>query len=466
MALRSTDRTGTYYDDLEKALRFQKLFCEKMAEECGDDVNDDFKEAIALYGAFGPFISGVTYVYNNRFVWELKDAIFRGEIDAYPSLTNSEIFNVLKKLSKYTVIDFLSMVQTSTVRRKKLVDSVLSDNFDTFDSIIEKNELDTSYLSMLCSSCWEDARIVLDFESERDIVYYLDKCERALLNADDEGALVSCSAMRQMEASFNQLGECCDDEAEAQYSSAYLAFVKSIIPQMFSYYWDNYESYTVSEQIIINREIPADSEWVSVMRATYDTKCCDAEEEPGQLPPPAEELPKPKEIVRDVPQIVTKEASEEKFVVPDDFFGWGNRCSNTLDSEHFIGVNVNYLQSEAVQIYQELIDWLASAKYIDDIAAVKWLLLYRLTGYGRPSQFLAGQELPAIEWHAVNSYELIFLIRFFPNNSDYKKMKRFFTGPKWVKEKDSSYADLASPVFKEVVGQYLDRLKAVKKRVW
>ena len=73
------------------------------------------------------------------------------------------------------------------------------------------------------------------------------------------------------------------------------------------------------------------------------------------------------------------------------------------------------------------------------------MLVYRLTGRCRPE----GEELPVIEWYGRNgkSYELIYLVRYLSDRADYKKMRQFFTGPEWVKDRDSSYANSADSEF-------------------
>ena len=74
------------------------------------------------------------------------------------------------------------------------------------------------------------------------------------------------------------------------------------------------------------------------------------------------------------------------------------------------------------------------------------------------------EELPVKEWHGKNgkSYELIYLVRFLPDRSDYKKMCRFFTGPEWVKDRDSSYANSADSVFRIKMSKfYLEVCKFV-----
>ena len=61
-----------------------------------------------------------------------------------------------------------------------------------------------------------------------------------------------------------------------------------------------------------------------------------------------------------------------------------------------------------------------------------------------------------IEWHGKNgkSYELIYLVRFLSDRGDYRKMRRFFTGPEWVKDRDSSYANSADSEFRIKMSEF------------
>lgn len=50
--------------------------------------------------------------------------------------------------------------------------------------------------------------------------------------------------------------------------------------------------------------------------------------------------------------------------------------------------------------------------------------------------------------------ELIYLVRFLSDRGDYRKMRRFFTGPEWVKDRDSSYANAADSEFRRQMSEF------------
>jgi hypothetical protein len=89
-----------------------------------------------------------------------------------------------------------------------------------------------------------------------------------------------------------------------------------------------------------------------------------------------------------------------------------------------------------VEPFVQLVNYLAESGYIDSSAATKQLFAYRFSGRMRP------KKVEPIEWHGRNgnSYELIYLVRNLTERANYRKMRNFFTGPKWVKDRDSSYA--------------------------
>ena len=107
------------------------------------------------------------------------------------------------------------------------------------------------------------------------------------------------------------------------------------------------------------------------------------------------------------------------------------------------------------------IDWLADKGYIADDNEVKALFAYRLTGRCRPE----GKELTAIEWRGKNNkpYELIYIIKSFSDRADYKKMRLFFQGPEWVKDRDSSYANSADSEFRRQVEKFYPFICKSKK---
>ena len=97
------------------------------------------------------------------------------------------------------------------------------------------------------------------------------------------------------------------------------------------------------------------------------------------------------------------------------------------------------------QYKEQIVNYVAEKGYIENSPSVKSLFAYRLSGYNRPEG-----DISPIVWNGNNgkSYELIYTLRYLCDRASYQKMRRFFTGPEWVKEKDSSYAISADSNFK------------------
>lgn len=135
------------------------------------------------------------------------------------------------------------------------------------------------------------------------------------------------------------------------------------------------------------------------------------------------------------------EAAENRFDLPDDFFK-----QDLDDSSHRDHLYIHpKVKARGSHVFVQFINYLADCGYINDDAEVKSLLAYRLTGRCRPEG-----ELPAIQWNGKNgkSYELVYVVRYLTERGDYKKMRQFFAGPEWVKDRDSSYANSANSEFR------------------
>ena len=113
--------------------------------------------------------------------------------------------------------------------------------------------------------------------------------------------------------------------------------------------------------------------------------------------------------------------------MPDDYFSFQNEA---LDTKEYFGLHPDVIKA-GVEPFVQLVNHLAEAGYIDASAATKQLFAYRFSGRMRP------EKVEPIEWHGKNgnSYELIYLVRNLTERANYRKMRNFFTGPKWVKDR-------------------------------
>ena len=442
------ERSRTYFKGLEEAITMPQMLCDYLLDVLQDlSVSESFLKAMGLWRRFGSFMNGVAYVYNNRFVWEERQRLL--DVDAFnqPLLMNDEIFSVLKRLSKYTVVDFLSVLPIKADAKLSLLNAVLNEDFESFDNLIVEKECDTTLLARLCAQCIDDTSIMFDLNNLEDVQRYYDSIEMDLSNNEDAEALIVVEGVRKMQPVISELQENEDeDELWERYSDCLLEFLSSTIPIGLYYYWDWYNDFVFQERRLLDGLLkdPDTQEMVKGIRGHYEAR--------NSLPENKLELPlleagqeqgQDERLAEETEETSTVDEEQESFHLANDFFDIKNK-DKEANKEEYYKISDRYRQEGWEQIMQELIDWLAQEGYIDEDKAVKEQFAYRMTGYCRPKQ------LCQIEWHGRNekSHELIYLIKHLPMRADYKKMKAIFTGPEWVKKCDSSYADLADADFK------------------
>lgn len=447
------EKTRTYVKGLEEAIAMPQLMCDYLLEVLQDlELSESFLKAINLWRRFGSFINGLAYVYNNRFVWEERQRLLNVDAFNQSLLMNDEIFSVLKRLSKYTVIDFLSVLPLKADDKLKLLEAVMDEDFESFNNLIAEKECDTTLLARLCDQCIDDSSIVFDMDSLEDVQCYYDTAELNLKDNEDNDSQIVVEGVRKMQPVISDLQE-NEDEEELweKYSECLLEFLSSTIPICLYYYWDWYDDFIFQERRLLNNILKhSDSkEMVNSIRECYDARntvlenklelhLLDADQGHGQNEGKAE----------NTIEASVGDEEYESFCLAKDFFDVKNKDKESNKDEYY-KISDIYRQEGWEEILQDLINWLAKEGYISEDKAVKELFAYRMTGYCRP------EHLNQIEWHGRNekSHELIYLIKHLPMKADYKKMKCIFTGPDWVAKCDSSYAELADADFKRKLNE-------------
>lgn len=447
------ERSRTYIKGLEEAIAMPQLLCDYLLEVLQDlDVSESFLKVMGLWRRFGSFLNGVVYVYNNRFVWEERQRLLNVDAFNQPLLMNDELFSVLKRLSKYTVIDFLSVLPLKADAKLRLHEAVMNEDFESFNNLIAETECDTTLLARLCAQCIDDSSIVFDMNSLEDLQCYYDTVELNLKDNEDNDSRVVVEGIRKMQPVISDLQENEDeDELWDRYSECLLEFLSSTIPICLYYYWDWYDDFVFQERRLLNIVLkhPDLKEMVNNIRESYDARntvsenklelhLLDTEQGQGQNVRKAENAIE--DSIGDV--------EYASFSLAKDFFDVKNKDKESNKDEYY-KISDIYRQDGWEKILQDLINWLANEGYISEDKAVKELFAYRMTGYCRP------EHLNQIEWHGRNekSHELIYLIKHLPIKADYKKMKTVFTGPDWVEKCDSSYAELADTDFKRKLNE-------------
>ena len=410
-----------YYDGLKWVIEhpipgnYAKDIDDLLQEEDAD--TEEVKTLQMWKEVAAPVCNAIVFVHNNRFLLDEKESIINEDADT-PFMSSDEIFKTLKTLLKTTVMEFLSVLQISSGDKKELLDRVEQDDKDGFRSLLEQSQCDTTALAQLCSCCWDDS-FTAENIGDSDLSYLLDYMASKLKSSGEADDKTMLEAVEQWLPSSELIDSDDSDEIFYQYMSDYHRFLETELSVTLHYYWDFYDEFLLKERNLIEPilENPLAADLVNQIREEY-------------------------------------KASFE-FFLPDDFFD--SKCAAD-DTEHlYLKLPV---ESRGVETFTEFINYVAEKGYIEDCPAVKNLFAYRLTGYYR----LEG-DLPPIVWNGKNgkSYELIYIIRYLCDRGDYKKMRRFFEGPEWVKEKDSSYAHSADTEFRRRMSEFYPGICEFKK---
>ena len=414
-----------YFEGLKQAIAMP------LPEEFGRDLEEIFqdnetdaaiKETLKIWiEVNGPFDSAIVFIHNNRFIVEEKDNIINSE-DETPFMLPDELFNILRTLLKTTVAEFLAVLQIPSNEKVKLLESVERDDKEGFVSLLEQADCDTTALTKLCACCMDCTSTGFEMKDD-DLAFYLDYMASQLHEEDgaDDGKMLEAIKRWQPSAEV-LLDDDNSDEALQQYFSDYRHFIETHLATRLHYYWDLYDEFTLKERNLID---------------------------------PILDHPLAVDLVNRIWEDYEANLLGGSFSLPSDFFH--SKCAAD-DTEHLhIKLSV---EDKGPEVFTEFINYVADRGYIEDSPTVKRLFAYRLTGYDRPEG-----DLPPIVWNGRNgkSYELIYLIRYLCDRGDYKKMRRFFEGPEWVKEKDSSYAHSADTEFRRRMSEFYPSVCEFKK---
>lgn len=418
-----------YFEGLKQAIALP--LPEEAARIVDEVLQDDeteafYKETMRLWKEVdGPLGNAITFIHNNRFLVEEKESVINDDSEAVFMMPH-EMFSILRKLLKATVMEFLSVLQIPYGEKTKLLECVVSGDKDGFVSIMEHTPCDPTPLARLCSYCTDDSSTGAEMKG-KDLTFYLDYLAGHLHKEDgaDNGRLLE--AIKRWQPSAEVLDDDDSDEALYRYFADYRHFVETDLANNLHYYWDLYDEFTLKERNLINPILdhPLAEDLIDQIWEAYQDQ---------QQQPPT-----------------------EPFTLPDDFFDWRHKSDNPREFFYMDDA----FRTKDVATFTAFINWLADKGYIADDNEVKALFAYRLTGRCRPEE----KELPAIEWHGKNNkpYELIYIVRNFSNRGDYKKMKLFFQGPEWVKDRDSSYANSADSEFKRQVAEFYPEICDFRK---
>jgi len=292
-------------------------------------------------------------------------------------LTAKEIYDALQVFAPYAVPEIIRTIGCSSATMTLLQQAFDALDEDAFVHIIDTSDCDLLLTSSICADIWPK------------IVYFADPSDEDIANSLDVVASLFMNEEHPIRRSSKELSEATDclfeDGDEESYMRKYERYNQDLFDYMCEFYRDNYDRFKSKERKQIEPIILQGGGYIDI-----------------------------------------------EFCLPDDYFSFHNEAG---DTKEYFGLHPEVIKA-GVEPFVQLVDYLAEAGYIDASAATKQLFAYRFSGHMRP------EKVEPIKWRGRNgnSYELIYLVRNLTERANYRKMRNFFTGPNWVKDRDSSYA--------------------------
>ena len=406
----SIRRTKIYLEGLEKAIALP--IPEASAMELDEIINDpegneEQQAALSLWKeVVAPLNVAIAFIYNNRVLPQYKEEIVNDETEM-PFVQSDELYDTLTTLLHTTVGEFLSVLQISSAKKKELLECVERGDKDGFVTLLEKTRCDTTPLARLCSHCMDDMMAGLTMTDEERVLG-LEHLVGMVYGDDDNERCRE--AVAQLQPHLEPSDNADTSETADQFYSDFFDYLVSQLSANLHYYWEYYDLFTLKERNLI---------------------------EPILEHPLAVDL---------VNELWEEYKASLVFALPEDYFN--SKCAAD-DTEHLYLKHP--VESKGVEVFTKFINYVAERGYIENSPSVKRLFAYRLSGYYRPEG-----DLSPIVWNGKNgkSYELIYIIRYLCDVASYKKMRLFFEGPEWVKEKDSGYALSADYRFKLKMSEF------------
>lgn len=291
--------------------------------------------------------------------------------------TAKEIYDALQVFAPYAVPELIRTIGCSSATMARLQEAFDAQDEDAFVHIIDTSDCNLLLTSCICEDVWPK------------IVYYTDPSDEDITNSLDVVASMLGREDHPLSRSSRELSEAAEHFFEGgdekSYMLKYERYNRDLFDYMCEFYRDNYGRFKAKERRQVEPIILAGG---------------------GSIAP--------------------------DFHLPDDYFSFRNESGKT---EEYFGVHPDVIKA-GLERFMQLIDYLADSGYIDSSTEAKNLFAYRFSGRMRPD------KVEPIEWHGRNgkSYELIYLVRNMTERANYKRMKTYFFGCEWVKEKDCSYA--------------------------
>ena len=400
------ERQKLYYQGLKKASEYhlpdgvQSVIQDILADPRFGAV---YRETVLLTCiVLAPLHRVISFIINNRLIHEYMGELVEQAKENTVLCTADDIFLSLCSVEPYTAEEIIRTIDTDSATLEHLRQCYQNRDHQAFAATINENHCGLQVISLICKDIWPDTTSIFSQPAE-DIFTTMDAL--AVTNGeglDDNAQTLMRSSERLSDEALRIMS---DDDGDAQrYFTAQYENAKNTLVWLRGLYTDNIKSFKLRERRIIDAIL--------------------ARPEAAAIP-------------------ATQKVDGDGFTLPSDYFSQTSGLAHA--DEHF---NLRHeVIAAGPERFTELINYLSESGYIDNSLAVKQLFAYRFSGRMRPEMVVP------LEWHGRNSkaYELIYLVKMLTERGDYRKMRQFFYGPVWPKDRYSSYAKSASYGFKMFV---------------
>lgn len=398
------ERQKLYYQGLKKASEYH--LPDEVLSAIQDNLADPrfgvvYHETVALTcNVLAPLHRVISFIINNRLIHEYMGELVAQAKEDTVLCTADDIFLSLCSVEPYTAEEIIRTIDGDSATIERLRQCYQNRDRQAFAATINENHCGLQVISLICKDIWSDTTSIFSQPAE-DIFTTMDALSVTnTVEQDNSAQTLMRSSERLSDEALKIMNG--DDGDEQRYFTAQYENAKNTLAWLRGLYTDNIKSFKLRERRIIEAILAL---------------------------PDAVAIP------------ATQKVDGDGFCLPADYFSQTSGLGHA--DEHF---NLRHeVIAAGPERFTELINYLSESGYIDNSLAVKQLFAYRFSGRMRP------ERVVPLEWYGRNgkSYELIYLVKMLTDRGDYRKMRRFFFGPDWPKDRYSSYAKNAYRNLKE-----------------
>lgn len=351
-----------------------------------------YRETASLTcNVLAPLHRVISFIINNRLIHEYMGELVEQAKENTVLCTADDIFLSLCSVEPYTAEEIIRTIDADSATIEHLRQCYQERDKLAFLATINENHCGLQAISWLCKSIWPDTSAVFNQPFE-DIFTTMDALSVTNTVEQDNSAQTLMRSSERLSDEALKIMNGDDGDAQRYFTAQY-ENAKNTLVWLRGLYTDNIKSFKLRERRIIEAIL--------------------ARPEAAAIP-------------------ATQRADGDGFSLPADYFSQTSSLGHA--DEHF---NLRHeVITAGPERFTELINYLSESGYIDNSLAVKQLFAYRFSGRMRPEMVVP------LEWHGRNGkgYELIYLVKMLTERGDYRKMRQFFYGPAWPKDRYSSYA--------------------------